>query len=298
MDFSKILAPIEFVELWIRSTSIALLLIIAIAGLWLLTVIIRICISKHRLDSLVDQGGQNAIWLIHGTFAENADWCSTGSDFFKQLRESCPNSSISSFKWTGINSTIARNYASVQLKSKIEHWANTSTQEKLTLVGHSHAGTIALYARYLVAKEIACKVEITCLSTPIILRTAQRSKWQLSADLIVTSLILGYSLAVLILASCGMKRGELFDSFLSIPNAFIAKCYPTPSGLPNFEASVSMVVILIYICVVIFVLWVSRRLIARNIRSNVPLDPELKSSTWFARLPGDEVSGLARIFHQ
>lgn len=87
------------------------------------------------------------VYLVHGTYAQNAQWTLVDSRFSECLRKSLGQDiDIKVFSWDGLNSIDSRLLASEHLCKQLEALVDSRRCNQLYVVGHSHGGNIALQA--------------------------------------------------------------------------------------------------------------------------------------------------------
>ena len=136
----------------------------------------------------------SVIWIVHGTFARNADWHKLNSGFINALKKVAGHCEIRLFKWSGINSFSARKKAGLALLKEIKEVGAKGCQ--MRIIGHSHGGTIGSWAvsQFLsnhdrkMTKEPDAKV--ISLGMPVITSTKETNVYYKSLDLIVSVLLL------------------------------------------------------------------------------------------------------------
>jgi pimeloyl-ACP methyl ester carboxylesterase len=106
------------------------------------------------------------IFLIHGTFASNAEWTNEGSDLRSAIRGKLPGHEIifHVFKWSGKNSHRKRLEAGAALAEEIQGLPNNDENTNIFLIAHSHGGNVGLYALDQL-NSVAVK-GLVCLATP------------------------------------------------------------------------------------------------------------------------------------
>jgi pimeloyl-ACP methyl ester carboxylesterase len=104
---------------------------------------------------------------IHGTWARGAKWAEPDSRLSTRLLESLDDAVLKPFYWSGKNSHRARKKAAQELRSFVCDLAIEFHGSQLFLVGHSHGGTVALYALE-DSNTLARVAGLICLSTPFI----------------------------------------------------------------------------------------------------------------------------------
>jgi pimeloyl-ACP methyl ester carboxylesterase len=117
---------------------------------------------------LVNNGemGDDATILIHGTFAQKADWTKSGAVIPQAIAVHCVHSSVYRFIWSGGNSNLARLKAARDLRYAIAGLLQKGTK-RVHLVGHSHGGTVAMLS--VRDRETAASTRsIVCLGTPFL----------------------------------------------------------------------------------------------------------------------------------
>jgi hypothetical protein len=107
-----------------------------------------------------------SIFLVHGTFARNADWIQDNSPFCSYLRDKLCVDDITPINWTGRNTTKARHDGMIDLSTKLKNSLAEKPASLHVVIGHSHGGTIALQA--VNSPEFVNRVRIVLLSTPIL----------------------------------------------------------------------------------------------------------------------------------
>jgi hypothetical protein len=115
-----------------------------------------------RLPEAAAKGGVAV--LIHGTFARKNSWTLPDAPLPQALRAS--GLTVATFSWTDANSMRSRRIAVERLRRYIGE-LTAAGFGSVALVGHSHAGNIALKACE--EPQTAARVKaIACLSTPFI----------------------------------------------------------------------------------------------------------------------------------
>jgi pimeloyl-ACP methyl ester carboxylesterase len=110
---------------------------------------------------------RHVIVPIHGTWARNATWTAPEAPLSATLLQLLDEAVSEPFRWSGNNSHGARREAARQLREFIEYLTLTYEGAQLILIGHSHGGTVALYAME-DGKARARIKGLICLSTPFI----------------------------------------------------------------------------------------------------------------------------------
>jgi len=93
-----------------------------------------------------DNGSENIVVLVHGTFAADAAWVRRDSPFCRILRQTLGSVRICPFRWSGRNSHTARLKAAKGLAGFIDDLLDSYPNAKIHVIAHSHGGNVALYA--------------------------------------------------------------------------------------------------------------------------------------------------------
>jgi hypothetical protein len=101
---------------------------------------------KNLLAQSSGGESEEAVVVVHGTFAENADWIQPGSQFLQSLGCRIGKRSIHTFVWSGLNSHKARSEAGQDLALFVNRLCLTESFQRVWCVTHSHGGNVALYA--------------------------------------------------------------------------------------------------------------------------------------------------------
>lgn len=146
-------------------------------------------------------GQKDTIVLIHGTFANNAEWISPESQLATALVGRFPGIRIDTFRWSGDNAHSARIAAGEALARRIDHLSSDLPPgAAIHLVGHSHGGNVALYA--LDRSHNAGKVKsVACLGTPFLHIEANNIESGLRFWTNVTRLVAALFLGMFFIAS-------------------------------------------------------------------------------------------------
>lgn len=104
---------------------------------------------------------------IHGTWARKAKWIQSESPLLSRLSNALGGASVEPFPWSGKNSHKARRQAAEALRSRIGKLAMDNAGSQIVVIGHSHGGTVALYALE-DNKTLVNVAGLICLSTPFI----------------------------------------------------------------------------------------------------------------------------------
>ena len=114
-----------------------------------------------------DSAAEEAVVVIHSTFASDADWFRPDSPFFERLGGGVGKRTVRRFVWSGKNSHRARIEAGGDLARFVNQLCSSEGFQRVWCVAHSHGGHVALYA--LRDKEFARKLAgIAFLGTPFL----------------------------------------------------------------------------------------------------------------------------------
>ncbi|MCK4498999.1 hypothetical protein KAU11_00715, partial [Candidatus Babeliales bacterium] len=97
---------------------------------------------------IIQQGGQAKVILVHGTYSTTKDWFLPEGGFCKKLLEKNPtkNEQVIYIKWDGAPNSLSRLEGSEKLAHIILKLHTQSTiktgKETLSLIGHSHGGSV------------------------------------------------------------------------------------------------------------------------------------------------------------
>jgi hypothetical protein len=125
-------------------------------------------------------GDKIIVTLLHGTFAPNTAWVQEASSFCAGLRKHL-GGSVGFYRigWGGANTTAARQRGGEKLAAHILQVFHERPGTPHFIVGHSHAGNMALYA--LRDPEVGRKISgIVALNTPFVC-VLRRNTFQLFA---------------------------------------------------------------------------------------------------------------------
>jgi len=118
------------------------------------------------------------IFLIHGSFVQNAPWTrEESSDLVAGIKNAEINAEFVRFPWTGRNSASARRRAAEELAGTIAPVLEAGTRE-VVLVGHSHGGNIALQAAMHLKREQRMLLKFCCLATPFLGVNRRFDAWE------------------------------------------------------------------------------------------------------------------------
>lgn len=110
---------------------------------------------------------QIIVTLIHGTFAQNAEWVKSNSFLTITLKNKFPNAIIKSFQWSGYNSKNARLNASNDLFNYTQDIKKTYPCSKHYIIAHSHGGNI-VYSNFKKPSFCESISGLVFLSTPFL----------------------------------------------------------------------------------------------------------------------------------
>jgi pimeloyl-ACP methyl ester carboxylesterase len=109
---------------------------------------------------------------VHGTWSKRAHWCRPDSKLMETIAANASEEiDIYSFNWSGANRVGARLKAGSDLVdhilSRLSFWEKQGYEATCVLIGHSHGGTVALYACK--NEQLRSKVNgVLCMSTPFL----------------------------------------------------------------------------------------------------------------------------------
>jgi triacylglycerol esterase/lipase EstA (alpha/beta hydrolase family) len=109
---------------------------------------------------------QRRVFLVHGTFAPDADWIQRGSKLSTSIRETLDAETIG-ISWSGKNSHSARKKASEALSAFLRDDVRDYPLASRSIVAHSHGGNVALAALRQLETEITVD-NLVCLGTPFL----------------------------------------------------------------------------------------------------------------------------------
>jgi pimeloyl-ACP methyl ester carboxylesterase len=89
---------------------------------------------------------EEAVVIVHGTFASEEDWIQPGSQFRQSLGRQIGKRAVHPFIWSGLNSHKARTEAGGELARFVDRLCSTKGIQRVWCVTHSHGGNVALYA--------------------------------------------------------------------------------------------------------------------------------------------------------
>jgi hypothetical protein len=87
----------------------------------------------------------DAVILVHGTFARDAPWTQEDSSLATAIRRKFPATRQVRFNWSGDNSPTARIKAGREL-ADLGRTLRTEGHQNIWIVSHSHGGNVALYS--------------------------------------------------------------------------------------------------------------------------------------------------------
>ena len=110
------------------------------------------------------------IYFIHGTHIDNRIWNNLIINEIQNLFSSENSSKTQLLQWCGTNSTLAREKAGDELIELISKDLKNNTPSTITIVGHSHGGTIALMksAELFTMFSRSKTINIVTINTPCI----------------------------------------------------------------------------------------------------------------------------------
>jgi uncharacterized protein YjbI with pentapeptide repeats len=130
-----------------------------------------------------DSGGDIHVTLIHGTFAQQAEWVDVDSALVRQLRLEASRADSSRavhqhpYDWSGKNTFRARREAVDRLRGHLARVLEEHPTGMHCAVGHSHGGTVLLHA--LRDPHLAQRLaRVVCISTPFIRVSSTSHEWR------------------------------------------------------------------------------------------------------------------------
>ncbi|WP_161855584.1 triacylglycerol lipase [Bradyrhizobium sp. CCBAU 051011] len=106
--------------------------------------------------------------LVHGTFANAADWPALQSGLAEEVSPPTDTARFEQVPWTGKNRASARQAAAKQIRSKVDEIRTHLPSEKIFIIGHSHGGNAIAYFLK-TYPEVALEVTgCAFLSTPFV----------------------------------------------------------------------------------------------------------------------------------
>jgi Alpha/beta hydrolase family len=153
------------------------------------------------------------IFLVHGTFARNAEWTQKDSKLRRTLGEKLKTDNFEPVSWSGANTTAARRGGVENLRSKLRDSLTTNPSRRHIVIGHSHGGTIAL--RTVAEFEFVKNVSVILLSTPILIPRKRTLSFRLGYTLAMGT----YLSATLGLAVSVALLGNAFPSMPTPPSS-------------------------------------------------------------------------------
>jgi hypothetical protein len=137
------------------------------------------------------------IILVHGTFARNAPWAHSDSEFCKTLASELGGEvSYRTFNWSGSNSHKSRVIASHHLRLMLEEYVDQKDTQKIILA-HSHGGNIAMYAQRGLGEK-AHEYSLVTMATPYLNAEKRDYSPYLSVNLFLFPLLLSLSIVLAI----------------------------------------------------------------------------------------------------
>lgn len=163
-------------------------------------------------------GPRAAVVLIHGTFARSNEWTQPQAALPQAL---AGRATVAIFSWTDANSMRSRRIAAERLRRYVGALAAAGFGP-ITLIGHSHAGNIALKAceDADTARRVRC---IVCMATPFIaawrptLRVVRRGFARLGLFMVagVAGLAMVYLPQVLVGSLADLQAPRVVAAFVS-----------------------------------------------------------------------------------
>lgn len=164
--------------------------------------------------------------LIHGTWANNADWANAEDSMLKTSLRNLVGEGVQfiPFNWNGTNSHQARISAGSQLESTLLALLKDSPEAAIFLVSHSHGGNVAFYAMRnpLLRHRVR---GIACLGTPFV--ACQPRNFDLFFPLIAGCVWLAIQVAEFIAIQFFLGR-ELTDVFIAVSLVILVGFFKIP----------------------------------------------------------------------
>jgi pimeloyl-ACP methyl ester carboxylesterase len=122
--------------------------------------------------------------LVHGTFAQSANWPALQEGLAEEAREGGEKASFKQLAWSGKNRAAARESAASAILKSVQEIQSNSSNEKIFLIGHSHGGSAIAY--FLKEHPEAANTLAGCafLSTPFVAIRPRRNAFRLMALLL------------------------------------------------------------------------------------------------------------------
>ncbi|KAA3639473.1 MAG: alpha/beta hydrolase [Proteobacteria bacterium] len=174
-----------------------------------------ILFCSHDIPNLrhADEIKDKVTILIHGTCAKNAPWIRSNSYMSKFISDYHEHKNeVHAFNWTGINSFTARLTASKKLCNLLKVIKMKNPNCQITLVGHSHGGSIALHAANSIYSDFD-DIKVVCLGAPVLTRVNQPGLFERIADLILASILLLLPISYFFSSYCNSVSPENFYGY-------------------------------------------------------------------------------------
>ncbi len=122
---------------------------------------------KYNSIASSESNTYSELYFVHGTSIDSTIWNlsivkSIGELFGHDLNQG----HVNLIDWSGANNTKARKEACARLIEKIEYRKNEINfpLKKITIIGHSHGGTVVLYASNKIRAILGSELEINILT--------------------------------------------------------------------------------------------------------------------------------------
>lgn len=151
------------------------------------------------------------IYLVHGTFAKEAEWLKENSFLRTKLNLGIKkNILFVPFTWTGHNKFFDRFSESKNLQKKILKHKSIYPKAKHLAIGHSHGGNVILYSQ-----NESTLDGIICMGTPFILASESENNFT-SLNLVNSLLIvvLSFIIRLMIVISLGIFLLDKINGWL------------------------------------------------------------------------------------
>lgn len=155
------------------------------------------------------------VFLVHGTFAKEAEWTRDESPFCEHIQRELPDIHICRTPWTGRNTSRARHAGVQTLSGQLRDSLAANPLDQHLVIGHSHGGTIAFQAVNCV--EFVERVPAILLSTPVLTPRKRR----LSGRLNWVFALSAYFSTVIVLGTIGVLL-DLSPNLVVLPSMITA----------------------------------------------------------------------------
>ena len=168
------------------------------------------------------------ITLVHGTFAQNAEWTLGDSPFCESLKRSLPGPlTLLPFQWSGKNSERARQVAVRDLRQRLRLSILEHPSSRHFVIGHSHGGNISVQA--VMGTDLERQVAgITCLAVPFLFMSPRLQTYEIrNFKALRSDEVTFYLFAIMGLCMLGASLGICAAFILNIDPAKVSIAPPT-----------------------------------------------------------------------